>query len=163
MSEIAAIGASGGASTPTPTYENPGATLDRDAFLKLLVAQLKYQDPTNPADTSQMLTQSAQLSMVDRLNELAAAAEASAATQRLTVAGSMVGRQISFVDEEGLEVDAVVDSVRIDADGLVASAGGYEVPSAAIIAIHAAPAAPVPDTATTTLMNTTSTSTDIAP
>ena len=45
--------------------------LDRDAFLKLLVAQLKYQDPTKPADASQMVAQSAQLTMVDRLNEIA--------------------------------------------------------------------------------------------
>ena len=32
---------------------------DKDTFLKLLVAQLKYQDPSNPADSTQFLAQTA--------------------------------------------------------------------------------------------------------
>ena len=46
------------------------STLDRDAFLKLLVAQLKYQDPSKPVDASEMISQSASLSVVDKLDQI---------------------------------------------------------------------------------------------
>ena len=40
---------------------------DQDTFLKLLVAQLKYQDPSNPADSTQFLAQTAQFTQVEKL------------------------------------------------------------------------------------------------
>ncbi|STD11759.1 flagellar basal body rod modification protein [Dermatophilus congolensis] len=50
-------------------------TLNADDFMKLLVAQLQYQDPSKPADTAQMMQQTASMSMVERINEMAGAAE----------------------------------------------------------------------------------------
>nr|WP_243705635.1 flagellar hook capping FlgD N-terminal domain-containing protein [Campylobacter lari] len=44
---------------------NPGAELDKDAFLKLLLIELQHQDPTDPMDTEKMLTQTAQLSALE--------------------------------------------------------------------------------------------------
>ena len=53
--------------TPTTTDSNFTSTVDKDMFLKLLVAQLRYQDPSNPVDSSQFLSQTAQFSMVEQL------------------------------------------------------------------------------------------------
>ena len=44
--------------------------LDPQAFLQLLVAQLKYQDPTNPVDTSSFMNQTAMLSQVQTMNSM---------------------------------------------------------------------------------------------
>ena len=137
---------------PSARVENPGALLDRDAFLKLLVAQLKYQDPTKPADASQMLAQSAQLTMVDRLNELSEAFATSIATQRLSLAGTIVGRDITFVDADGALTTQTVLSARVAPDGLVLLTADYEVPYDAVAEVSAAPvttpAAGEPDPAT---------------
>jgi flagellar basal-body rod modification protein FlgD len=145
MSNIQPItaGTSAAASSGDPAA-NPGAVLDRDAFLKLLVAQLKYQDPTNPADTSQMVTQSAQLTMVDRMNDIATALEEAASSDRLSLAGSLVGRDVTFVEEGGGEVTARVASVRFDHGDLTLLAGGFVVPLAAITQVHAPALAVVP-------------------
>lgn len=143
MSSIDAIG--GATSTaPAPSVENPGAVLDRDAFLKLLVAQLKYQDPTNPADTSQMLAQTAQLSMVDRLNEISEAFTTSNAAQRLSLAGTMVGREISFVGPEGSIVRQTVTSARLTTEGLILVTDDYEVPYDAIAEVGLPAPVPAP-------------------
>jgi flagellar basal-body rod modification protein FlgD len=40
---------------------------DKDMFLKLLVAQMKYQDPTKPTDASAFLAQTAQFTLVEKL------------------------------------------------------------------------------------------------
>jgi flagellar basal-body rod modification protein FlgD len=135
---IDAIGpASDFKSTPPATSALPTDGLDREAFLKLLVAQLKYQDPTKPADTSQLLAQTAQLTMVDRLNEMAAAYQESATAQRLSLAGTMVGKDITFIDPDGMPVTARVDSARVADGSLVLSAGPYDVPYDAITSVEA--------------------------
>lgn len=127
---------------PTVAVKNPKADLDRDAFLKLLVAQLKYQDPTQPADTSQMLAQSAQLTMVDRMNEMATAITKQVTTQRMSLAGNLVGRHISFLDEDGQMQTARVDTAKVEKDTITLVAGGFSVPYDAIASVHAGPVAP---------------------
>jgi flagellar basal-body rod modification protein FlgD len=44
--------------------------LDKDTFLQLLVAQLKYQDPMNPADGVQFLTQLTQFSQLEQTMQI---------------------------------------------------------------------------------------------
>ncbi len=124
---------------PAARVDNPGAILDRDAFLKLLVTQLKYQDPANPADTSQLVTQSAQLTMVDRLNEIADAMTASSAIDRMTLAGTMIGREIEFRADDGSTRIERVFAVRFEAGRLTVLAGEYSVPLEAITQLLAPP------------------------
>lgn len=47
--------------------------LDKDAFLKLMTTQLKYQNPLEPMDNKEMIAQMAQFSSVEQLNNMAAA------------------------------------------------------------------------------------------
>lgn len=149
MSNVTAVAPTGASPTstdqPTTSMNGSNSMLDRDAFLKLLVAQLKFQDPTKPADTSQMLAQSAQLTMVDRLNEIASQMTSSVTSQQLSLATSMVGKQVTFLDAEGLTRTAVVSTARIDGTDIVLTAGEYTVPLGAVNAISALPA----DTSTT--------------
>ncbi|MDO5629447.1 MAG: flagellar hook capping FlgD N-terminal domain-containing protein, partial [Mobilicoccus sp.] len=52
-----------------------GQALDADDFMKLLVAQMTYQDPSNPADTTAMMQQTASMAMLERVNEMSTSAE----------------------------------------------------------------------------------------
>ena len=55
-------------STNTPSVlSGANSKLGKDAFLKLLVAQMTHQDPLNPADGQQMAAQLAQFSSVEQL------------------------------------------------------------------------------------------------
>ena len=44
---------------------NPKAVLGKDDFMKLLLTELQYQDPTNPMDSEKMLTQTSQLATLE--------------------------------------------------------------------------------------------------
>jgi flagellar basal-body rod modification protein FlgD len=130
------------ADATTAAPAQPGM-LDRDAFLKLLVAQLRYQDPSKPMDASQMVSQSAQLTMVDKLDSISTMLEASALTGRLGLAGSLIGKEITFAGADGITVKDVVTSVRFADDGtLILHTGDWDVPMASVLAIGAPTAVP---------------------
>jgi flagellar basal-body rod modification protein FlgD len=117
------------------------STLDRDAFLKLLVAQLKYQDPSKPVDASEMISQSASLSVVDKLDQINTALGDAGATNRLSLGGSVIGKQITFAGPDGYPVTQTVTAVSFDGSSMVLRAGDWDVPIDSVRSI-AAPAAP---------------------
>lgn len=67
----AAVGSAGAtASSGSAVRSTDG--LGRDAFLKLLVTQLRYQDPTRPREDGEFLAQLAQFSALEKLGEIEA-------------------------------------------------------------------------------------------
>ncbi|MBU3575918.1 flagellar hook assembly protein FlgD [Polynucleobacter sp. UK-Mo-2m-Kol15] len=69
----------------------------QDQFMTMLVAQIKYQDPTNPMDSSQMTSQLAQISTVDGINQLnSSMAEMSKTLQsgQTYQASSLIGKSV---------------------------------------------------------------------
>ncbi len=57
-------------STSSTATTSSNSTLDKDAFMKMFLAQLQNQDPLNPMDATQMASQLAQFSMVEQLTNL---------------------------------------------------------------------------------------------
>ena len=47
-----------------------GSNLDKDAFLQLLVTQMQYQDPLQPTDNTEYMSQLAQFSEMEAMNNL---------------------------------------------------------------------------------------------
>jgi len=69
MSPIAHITSSSGAASgngSTAGATTPTAPVSESMFLQLLVAQLQNQDPTNPADSTQFVTQLAQFQTMEQ-------------------------------------------------------------------------------------------------
>jgi len=48
--------------------ENPNGVLDKDSFMKLLLVELQYQDPTEPMDSEKILSQTSQLATLESAN-----------------------------------------------------------------------------------------------
>jgi flagellar basal-body rod modification protein FlgD len=92
---------------PTP----PGGQLGKDEFLKMLVAQLRNQDPLNPMQGDQMATQLAQFSSVEQLTNLNKAIEGQNAYLLSMAEGLNSAAALSVV---GKTVTAFGDGVYID-------------------------------------------------
>lgn len=117
----------GGASAATSAAS--GMTkLDGDAFLKLLVAQLRYQNPMEPSDGTQMLQQTAQFTMVATLEALSASQQRLLGFQQASVATNLMGQQVEALDLTGSVVSGEVTGVRFTADGPMLTIGESEVP-----------------------------------
>ncbi len=87
------------------------STLDKDAFLGLLVAQMKYQDPLEPTSNTEFVAQYAQFSSLEQMQNMAN-------TMELTRASSMVGKVVvvNTTDSAGREtqIEGRVDYVTYE-------------------------------------------------
>lgn len=92
-------------STKTPDY---------NAFLQLLVTQLKNQDPTEPVDSTQYMSQLATFSQVEQQMQSNAKLESLLTSSTLSLGESVIGRTVTSAD--GSETGEVV-SVKITSDG----------------------------------------------
>lgn len=131
-------------------------TLDKQAFLSLLVAQMRYQDPTSPMDTSQMMAQSTQLASMEQLTAVADTTRESFALQMRVAASAMLGQEVAYVDADqkvqtgkvtGVDFTAAVPTVRV---------GDKDVPLDAISAVRSS--RPTDGSASTTPTDGSSTS-----
>jgi flagellar basal-body rod modification protein FlgD len=134
------IGTAGAApSTPATTPDSALGQLGSDAFLQLLVAQLKYQNPLNPSDSSAMLEQTAMFTTVETLQSIAEMNQTLMGFQEVTMALGVVGKHVSALSLHGLQVEGVVESVRFTADGPFLSLDtGEEIPMVNLITVSPA-------------------------
>ena len=118
-------GVTGTSSTPaSPGTGAASSGLGQDAFMKLLVAQLKYQNPMAPADGQAYMTQMATFTQVEKLGQLVTAQTEVAQWQKRLTAEGMVGREVTgaLPLEAGStappkSVTGTVTGVRFTADG----------------------------------------------
>jgi flagellar basal-body rod modification protein FlgD len=109
--------------------------LDPQAFLQLLVAQLKYQDPSNPVDTSSFMNQTAMLSQVQTMNSMSSTLSALVSAQQAQAATGLIGKHITYLDDKGMRVDGVVSAANLLSSGATLVIGGATVPLASVVGV----------------------------
>ena len=102
---------------PPPSAPQSATSLDKDTFLKLLVAQMKYQNPMSPSDPQQWMAQTAQFTMVEKLDALAKSNAEVGQWQRAMSATLMVGQEITGKAPDGSDIKAVVTGMKITSSG----------------------------------------------
>ena len=85
--------------------------LDSNAFLNLMLIQLRNQDPTSPMDSSQFLQQQAAFTQIQKLDSLTSAVQQG---NQLANASSLVGKNVLITDGQGNNSTIRVDSVVLD-------------------------------------------------
>lgn len=123
----------------SPTGNTPdksktgGPSVDYQSFLKLLVAQMKNQDPTKPMDGTQYVAQLAQFSNVEQATLMNKKLDQILASASLSQADGIIGKTVTSADGK---VTGVVESVKIYSDGMIATLkGGATLPITAGIVI----------------------------
>jgi flagellar basal-body rod modification protein FlgD len=119
-----------------PKETKPTNDLDKDAFLKLLVAQLKYQDPMNPASGTEFIAQTAQFTQVEKLTELADIDQKLLTAQLNLGASSLVGRTITYTGTDGVEASGVVSGAVLNASSPTVRVGSTDVPLSSVKDVH---------------------------
>jgi flagellar basal-body rod modification protein FlgD len=114
MSITGINGTSTDAKTNTATSTT---TLGKEAFLEMLVAQLKYQDPLNPGSGTEFASQLAQFSSLEQLTNLNSSIESLAMNSNSLQAVELIGKDVC-AGEGADQVTGTVTAVSFS-DGAV--------------------------------------------
>ncbi|HTA32560.1 MAG TPA: flagellar hook capping FlgD N-terminal domain-containing protein [Solirubrobacteraceae bacterium] len=107
---LATAGAATSGAAPEKTPENPSSILGQNDFLKLMVAQLRAQNPLEPGNSNEFVNELAQLTQVEQTTNLANASELSGAVQ-------LIGRTVTYNNASGAAASGTVESVQSSASG----------------------------------------------
>jgi len=88
-----------------------GGELDKEAFLQLLVAQMKYQDPLEPTDNTEYISQLANFSSLEQMQNMNDSLKNMSLASDLQRASNLVGNYAT-VNVQGSQVTGKVDSVE---------------------------------------------------
>jgi len=130
------------AAQPKQNGEISGALendLNRDAFLRLLMEQIRNQDPLDPMDNSAMVAQLAQFSALEQMNNVNTGIQALTQSLQQSLSfmsgASLIGRTVTWFDSEGPQRGAV-DAVTLNDGAVQLRVDGQVVPLNAVSVVE---------------------------
>ncbi len=86
--------------------------MGKDEFLKILITQLQNQDPTKPMEDKEFISQMAQFSSLEQMNNLNSEFAKVAINLSSNQAVSLLGKNVTLMDLNGNEISGRVEAVR---------------------------------------------------
>lgn len=90
------------------------AGLNSETFLKLLIAQLQNQDPTQPVDNEQILNQLATMRNLQANIELSDTLKSQSSGDQITTGAAFLGKLVSGKTDAGKDVSGIADRVFVE-------------------------------------------------
>lgn len=112
----------------TRTVKDQSA-MGKDEFMKLLVTQLRYQDPMNPMEDKEFIAQMAQFSSLEQMQNLNSYFLS-------TQAISMIGKNVSWTTDQGEIKSGVVKAVNMVEGKTTLSVGDSLIDLDKVISVH---------------------------
>lgn len=123
--------------------------LNSDAFMMLMLQQLKYQDPMNPTDNQQFLAQQAQMT---QLSETQKMNQSISTNNQIMQASSLIGKEVLLTDPEDntKTIKGNVTSANFTGSSATISVNGKEYPIGYVMSVANPGATPTTPTTPTT-------------
>jgi flagellar basal-body rod modification protein FlgD len=142
-SAISSSTAANAAASSTDSVANTSGTLNQSDFLKLLVAQIQYQDPLNPQSDTEMAAQMAQFSSLQ-------ASTASSTSLAMMQANSLIGNTVKIQVDSTTTTSGVVSGVVMNNGAPQITVGGVNYGLSQVASVAPATAAATTPTSQTT-------------
>lgn len=115
MTSVESVGAAQSQGAGSASGAQQQLTVDYDTFLQLMMAQMQNQDPTNPMDASEQLSQLASFSQVEQAIQTNAKLETMLTNMSFSQVDDLIGRTVT--DMNG--TTGKVEHVEIYSDGTI--------------------------------------------
>jgi flagellar basal-body rod modification protein FlgD len=103
----------GTTSYETQTSQIEQDSLGKDAFLRLLITQLQYQDPLDPMKDTEFVAQMAQFSSLEQMQTLNASIDSLLLMDAASQAASLSGHEVTLLTPDGSStVTGIVESAH---------------------------------------------------
>ncbi|MEW5944866.1 MAG: flagellar hook assembly protein FlgD [bacterium] len=112
--------------------------LGKDDFLRLLVTQLKHQDPLEPLKNEEFIAQLAQFNSLEQMINLNESFMTLLSLQQMTQASSLIGKNVTYYDVNGDEHTGLVSEVLVAGDAPMLNVDGVLIQISDVAAISAA-------------------------
>ncbi|MGM0370141.1 MAG: flagellar hook assembly protein FlgD [Bacillota bacterium] len=101
--------------------------MGKDEFLDLLVTQLKNQDPLEPMDNKQFISQMAQFSSLEQMNNMNSSMNDFLEFQKISQAGSLVGKKVEILDSDtGQNTIGLIEKANVKEDSATVTVNGKQ-------------------------------------
>jgi flagellar basal-body rod modification protein FlgD len=117
------------------TVKKNGGDLGKDEFLKILAAQLQFQDPMEGGDNSAYVAQLAQFSSLEQMENLNSSLNELKGNQNLLYGTLLIGKLVNLAFEDQM-VSGVVDKVKLVDSMLKIIVGGQEYDAGSIVSLE---------------------------
>ncbi len=118
-----------------------------DAFMMILLAQLKNQNPLEPMQDKDMMAQMTQLNSLQELKKIESSLEQMAGASSAGYAASLIGKVVKANLENGDQVEGTVTDMVFDSGKYLLKVGKNTIPLSSIVSVSQ-PAATTAATAT---------------
>ncbi|MBX6352300.1 MAG: flagellar biosynthesis protein FlgD [Thermoflavifilum sp.] len=123
-------------STGSSTIGVPGGVLDKNAFLQLLVAQMQYQDPLQPMDSTAFVAQLAQFTTLEQVMNLASAVAQMQTEEAGMYATSLLGKEVQIANGSGATTSGTVTGIQWQNGSPYLQVNGELVDPANVVAVQ---------------------------
>jgi flagellar basal-body rod modification protein FlgD len=108
---IDAMTARGAGMYPAQAAGPPKQSMNSEVFMSLLVTQLRNQDPTSPMDTNEMIAQTTQLAMMEKITEMVSTSDENFSLQMRMAAAALMGQDVTYTTDGGAPGTGTVTGV----------------------------------------------------
>jgi flagellar basal-body rod modification protein FlgD len=124
MTNVTAADSTSPPGTTGTTVSRTDNSLGQNDFLQLMMLQLKNQDPLNPSDPTQYLSELANFSTLQQETSIAASSQQSATEQSTAAALGLLGHTVSYTDSSGATQSGAVQKIDFTSSGPTLTIGG---------------------------------------
>jgi len=121
--------------SPSVLAAIPPKTLNQDDFLKLLVVQMKSQDPLNPKKDTEFIAQMTQFSALEQSKSMQKDIAELRDDQEILQANALIGRFVALENGTDVMLTGIVSAVEVEegTPKIVVNGGSYELSQVVLI------------------------------
>ena len=94
-------------------HESVESDLDKDAFFELLVTQLRHQDPMEPMDNREFISQMAQFSSLEQMQQMNSKMEQFLGGKNLAENASLIGKNVE-INQNGEVITGEIEKIALE-------------------------------------------------
>lgn len=102
----------------TNTVQGSNFKLKTEDFINMMLTELKNQDPMKPASNEELLQQMSQIGQLQASTSLQDSLKSMVLQNQIGSAGNLIGKMVAGMDDQSKQVSGLVNSVRVESDGV---------------------------------------------